>query len=1370
MADGTVFNDRGVIFRGNDDEFLWNLLNRYEAYENDFGKQKKVIEEFMKRIEEIQKQNDLNDAETEESKRRIFKKKSTSKPAKVFISSQILSRAIVLFKNMGDEWTTHVKELTKMGRPSDYEHIYTAIKVFLDCNMPAEAKNLFKQIKVQLLSFGYRYTRACLEINEKGVSEAKTDLEYCFNCDTVNEELQSSLIHVVGKDWLALRALDCLFYDMSVDKISRKDSFEYRLYEIYSIWCSGKFEKAKEMVDELPEHPYKHILRARMYRASNTDRFLPKKVSDYRMGMFGRIVKKSPRSESGFKVKFWPKKEQSVGNIDEVIDLDKAKKDLDKAIEEYSIVLNGDNLFFVVCELGETYLDAHKSDLAVMCFNRALKICSSSMRAWKGLVKAYHQKKDSEQANKAASYILDSELATVDDYLYCGNLLHELGFKEEVLHIVNTVLRSCPDHPQAHLLESKVHFKSGKYKSAVKSSDLVIKTKKCDSEIYSQLAEIRLGMGNVGKAEEYARNAVLLNSNSIHANLMAMEVYKYRGNMGLTEEFCRNVLNLDKENIIALRAMRDLDLKIDIDGSTDSIDVDRTLEDIRKALKNGEYAEVLKSCEYADSRFENNVDLLRYEGSAHYALKNYEKASESFLKAAEIAMKDPSLWHSKGLSDENISNYYWTHMMVAKRKHDKSSELDYRDKWKSKLKEAQDAFGKALLLDTDSAAYWNSYGFVMEKLGDDNGALIAYNHSIQLDPKEVFALSRKAIILSKHKKHKEADYFIDLAMNTVNSSKQKEDEGKGIVAILRRVFRIPRRRKGKGAESPIDRAVNLEAGDAIVRKTKMKILFSASMGHTDIEKIGDWFKKNDKHDLWTISCLIVAYVRGNDLSSAGKILKDENTTIRNILNESLDITYENEPIISARIPLLLAIAEYYSVCEDYDKEFEVRMKLYDMGCLDPVNYERCRSLLIMRDRTDEASKLIPPIEDMYISDNDDEGLYNLAVYHRSLGEFSKAHEYIDMLIKEHPRDEDKYIFKADLYNMSKNMKQAISTLEDFIGVNKESPMVLSVLGDYLLKTNEVSKAIDCYITAYNYAPKDSMCLKIADSYNSIKRTKEAMMWYRKVNSYSPNYAQAVKELAWLFYSEHDYDNAFEVLNDYRSENNEVTGDMYALYALIYGEKDDLELMEESYHNVIRESIVERALIEALVDVLNKKGRHTLAKPLQDRLSTSQSMDKTVLDCAVKMLETSIKMSKHLDDNDVLDSIQGFSDDILTEASNYLESGYYDEVEYGSDEFLNLEKQTYDLVNEIPGLRMDRVTVVEAYICMKPSIDDSKKLVDYVRKALKAELIDCPKELIDKSDEFEPGTTLEQIMEKAGLGIYQARMVLSEVNNRSSHFS
>ncbi len=194
-----------------------------------------------------------------------------------------------------------------------------------------------------------------------------------------------------------------------------------------------------------------------------------------------------------------------------------AEGNFEDAIEELSEIAEDKNAqeaegYF---KKGTSYLLKKKYNLAIMAFNKALKVNNLLIECYTGLADAYKGKGDMEK------YKYYLQLAA-DEYARRDNF-------DEVKELFIKIIKTDPNAPNPYNTLGIRFRKLGKYKLAIDAYKQALKLNPKDENIHYNMAKALYFSNRYKTALKFLRNAINLNPNFSEARIMEEAILKEMG-------------------------------------------------------------------------------------------------------------------------------------------------------------------------------------------------------------------------------------------------------------------------------------------------------------------------------------------------------------------------------------------------------------------------------------------------------------------------------------------------------------------------------------------------------------------------------------------------------------------------------------------------------------------------------------------------------------------------------------------------------------------------------------------------------------------------------------------------------------------------
>ncbi len=247
----------------------------------------------------------------------------------------------------------------------------------------------------------------------------------------------------------------------------------------------------------------------------------------------------------------------------------------------------------------------------------------------------------------------------------------------------------------------------------------------------------KIHSGDIEEADKLVTDLIKSNSESIPLLEIGSIIKIQLRDFKRAEFFLKKILNLDKNNLSArFNLCKVLDEQSLYDEAEECIRIlcDKNPRDefylvfFNILIKKGAYEKIISEWESFFSSSSNDSGILNAVGVAFSKIKNYSKAEEIFLKAAQLNENSFQIWNNLGQLYIKLCNFL----------------------------NAKKCLKKSISINDSFHETWNNYGIVLEKKGDVKGALQAYGRAISLSPNSEECINNMASALLQEKNYHEA--------------------------------------------------------------------------------------------------------------------------------------------------------------------------------------------------------------------------------------------------------------------------------------------------------------------------------------------------------------------------------------------------------------------------------------------------------------------------------------------------------------------------------------------------------------------------------------------------------------------------------------
>ena len=188
-------------------------------------------------------------------------------------------------------------------------------------------------------------------------------------------------------------------------------------------------------------------------------------------------------------------------------------EDFPKALSAFRNALEQDdkdaNTWFL---LGRSHFLAHQPGMAREALENALQLNPQVVEIYSQLAQTLDRLGESARAEEVFTRGVEkNRLRTPPDkgiHIAYGLFLARLDRGEESCEQFRAVTRFAPQDPEAYYELAKVLFQMKRFSEAAREADRAVTLDRSDYRIHYLLARIYTALGDTGKAEEHARNAV----------------------------------------------------------------------------------------------------------------------------------------------------------------------------------------------------------------------------------------------------------------------------------------------------------------------------------------------------------------------------------------------------------------------------------------------------------------------------------------------------------------------------------------------------------------------------------------------------------------------------------------------------------------------------------------------------------------------------------------------------------------------------------------------------------------------------------------------------------------------------------------------
>ena len=395
---------------------------------------------------------------------------------------------------------------------------------------------------------------------------------------------------------------------------------------------------------------------------------------------------------------------------------------------------------YVIYEAAEAFIADKSPDYALDLYDR---LDQTSVRAMRGRVSAYMIIGSENDIMSSIQDFLDSEFAGTQDYSDIISMLLASGHSDEARKVLDRMGRSNKRDPAYLISNAKVLLDRGDVPGAGRSSREAVRYAKRDPSVRALAARIRFVSGFPKLAEKECDRILTEFPKNRDALVLKKDLLIANGDTKGALDICKTLLDDEPDDIPTMLTLSSaMNIEGDSNGALMTLRnvlrldprAENAISVVETMITNGFYREAMFLCNDLEKSLPPNPMIRRLKGNAEYCMGDYIKASASYASAAELAPHDAVIWHSKGMADEARGD----------------------------LESAEIAYNRAVLLDLGRSEYWISKSIVQENAGDPYGAVESLNRAIDLDPTSINPLVRKAAILEKVGRYRDALHFIEI--------------------------------------------------------------------------------------------------------------------------------------------------------------------------------------------------------------------------------------------------------------------------------------------------------------------------------------------------------------------------------------------------------------------------------------------------------------------------------------------------------------------------------------------------------------------------------------------------------------------------------
>lgn len=819
-----------------------------------------------------------------------------------------------------------------------------------------------------------------------------------------------------------------------------------------------------------------------------------------------------------------------------------------------------------------------------------------------------------------------------------------------------------------------------------------------DASAFTVQSQIRMSAGEYPAAYMSASNAVRMDRDSRSARLQLARILCEMGNTVRAERECDRILAEDGDCRDALILMRDICMK--------SGDGQRAVGVCRRILE----------CDQSDPRAMMDLaDALLFAGHAGDGVKMWNSALRCDRSCGSYIRAASSMISSKLYSDA---------VLVCK-----SGEASYpHDKMLKRLRgnaeymleeylKASVAFADALREDPNDPVLWYSKGMSDECRTDLDAAEASYRRAMALDDKTPEYPESLAVILEAKGDDEGAVAYLNIAIALDPMSPYPICRKAGIFA-----------RSGKRMEAMglLDMAL---ASDP-THQGSLELLLSL------------------QHALARYDDALTTFLRMGSPSDDAVLLAADCYAVKNMKQEAVALL--NDRTAKGGGPAIAEAAARYEGAE-------------------PVRQE-CTRIFLDREPETPSKTSGPPESDMEppatcrVENGDD--LCAMAVSLSDAGDLDGAMAAINRALAQDPDNQSYQAIKAELAYRSGDYDAALFMASSALKVSPGNPKLHMTVGRIRAAKGDFRGAIQAYEAAQSCGMDDAdLFVAKGDAYNGIDSIDRAMECYASAVSRNPDLLDVSEHLAVMMLSCGELAAADGVVSKV------ICRDPSRLSAIML--KADIAHARKD-----RDGMMDAYALYMKCGTQTSDANVTLARMMEDMGCTAEaralvggnpgrSAGDPVKRYAEKALRRAFTTKTPPTDPDVMGYLgldPAMSSKVLAYLSERRDAG---PIVPGTDEFREMERRSLDVVTKMkwthleqdPELPLDAVFVQ----CGFKDVDSAKDMVAYIRRAMLSDVgRKADPRLVDMSLGLPKGMTIYEIMQECAIGVYEARVVQSQI--------
>jgi putative PEP-CTERM system TPR-repeat lipoprotein len=365
---------------------------------------------------------------------------------------------------------------------------------------------------------------------------------------------------------------------------------------------------------------------------------------------------------------------------------------------------------------GDAWLALGEADRARDAYEQALATNPRLGEALTGLARHAVMQRDKEAAERYTAEALAKDPDNPEVWMFSGTMLRAQGKPEQALAAFDKALALSPGHRTAHVEKAYIEIDQGKFAAAKTDIDAAAKSAPRSLLVAYTQAMLDFTQGKFNAAQESVQKVLRSAPDHLPSILLAGAVELNLGATQQAEQHLRKYLEANPENVYARKLLAQVLLKGAQPGDA--------LAALAPALKGPT----------------DDAQLLALAGESYMQVREFDKASAYFEKAAALAPKAAIVHTSLGLSRLNQGEHdkAVSELQLATELDPKSTSAGFAlVQAQLSLKQYDKALATVRKLEQaqpESAPVQNLKGGVYLSKGDIAAARAAFDKAVALQP------------------------------------------------------------------------------------------------------------------------------------------------------------------------------------------------------------------------------------------------------------------------------------------------------------------------------------------------------------------------------------------------------------------------------------------------------------------------------------------------------------------------------------------------------------------------------------------------------------------------------------------------------------